>query len=378
MNKEYKEWADAHFEEHLALLKRLASIPAPSHDEDRRVEFLLAWLKENGISAYEDGAKNVVIPMCAEGEGGAALITAHTDVVFPDTDSLPVEELGGRLYAPGVGDDTANVAAILALLRYIKEKGLKAKTPVIFALNSCEEGLGNLKGIKQLMHDLGGRIKEHISFDCAFEEGMIVRAVGSERWRVTARTRGGHSFNDFGAESAIHRVAGLVTELYKQKTPDIPGAKTTYNAGVISGGTTINTIAAEAELLYEYRSDDREALSLMRESFERILNEARAPGVSFEAEQIGQRPCGGEVDPAAQSKLIARCKSAIEKATGHEPEMSSGSTDANIPLSLGVPAVTFGLYSGAGMHTRQEWLDIASLKTGLVIALDTVIDEYFE
>ena len=370
-----KDWIDRHFEEHLSLLKTLAAIPAPSHKEDERVRFLLGLFEKEGVAAYSDGAKNVIVPM---GEGGDACVyAAHTDVVFPDETPLPVREENGILYAPGVGDDTANAAAIVTVIRYIREHGLMPVRPVLFVFNSCEEGLGNLKGTRRLLADNGNRISEFVSFDCSFEEGMVTRAVGSERWRVTARTVGGHSYSAFGRPNAIHRMARFVDALYSQEVPKKEGSHTTYNAGLISGGTSINTIAPEAELYYEYRSDDRACLAEMRESFTRLLNEADTPEAAFSAELIGERPCGANVDAAAMERLTERCASAITGVLGGPCGRCAASTDANIPLSLGIPAATFGLFSGEGAHTRGEWLRIDSLKPGLEIALELILKEHF-
>ena len=371
-----KDWINKHFEEHLALLKGFAAIPAPSHQEDKRVEFLLEHLSEMGYEARPDEAKNVIVELGCAGKDGITCYLAHTDVVFPDTSPLPVREEGGRLYAPGVGDNSADVCAILTMLRCIKEKELSPKEPVMFVFNSCEEGLGNLKGIRQIMKDYAGRIKEVVAFDCSMDEGMIVRAVGSERWRVTCSTRGGHSFGAFGNPNAIHRTAELITKLYAQRTPHKDGCRTTYNAGVIDGGTSINTIAQRCELLYEYRSDDRSCLEIMRKQFMALLEEADCADAHFEAELIGERPCGGEVDEAAYRALLERCREAIIKATGLAPAMNAGSTDANVPLSLGVPAAAFGLLQGSGAHTREEWLEIDSLKVGLEIGFNTVLRHF--
>ncbi len=373
-----KEWIENRFEGHLELLERLAAVPAPSHREDKRAAFLLNELEKMGYAAYADGAKNVVVPLGEELPGKFTVYMAHTDVVFPDEDVLPVRREGGRLYAPGVGDDTANVTAILRILAYVREKGLKPKEPLLFVLNSCEEGLGNLKGVREIMRAFEGRVREVVSFDCSMDEGFVVRAVGSERWRVTAKTRGGHSWGAFGRPNAIHRMAELVAKLYKQEVPEIENARTTYNVGGISGGTSINTIAPECEILYEYRSDDRRGLEAMRESFMRLLAEADGAETRFEAELLGERPCGGSVDPEAQEGLKRRCMAAFTEVTGKKPPEFAASTDANIPLSLGIPAVTFGLYVGDGAHTREEWLDIESLKTGLLIGLKLVCGAHFE
>ena len=373
-----KDWINARFEEHLALLKTLAAIPAPSHREDRRADFILGLCGSMGFSrAYIDEAKNVIVPFFDEGDNDIAIYSAHTDVVFPDETPLPVREEAGRLYAPGVGDDTANAAAMLTMLRYIKEKEPVRTSPFAFVFNTCEEGLGNLKGIRQIMKDFGGRVKQLVSFDCSFEEGMVVRAVGSERWRVTASAQGGHSYMDFGRANAIERMASFIERLYAQRVPEKENCRATYNVGMISGGTSINTIAQSCEALYEYRSDDRECLSLLRAGFEKLLAEADTAEARFEAQLIGERPCGGEVDPERLSALFARCEAAIVNVTGERPKRFSASTDANIPLSLGVPAVTFGLFSGEGAHTRDEWLDIASLRTGLEIGLTLLLSENY-
>lgn len=373
-----KNWIDVHFEEHMGLLKELAAIPAPSHHEEKRAEYLLEKLHEAGYpEAYCDEAKNVVLPLGFDKGEKAVCFLAHIDVVFPDLTPLPVHEENGRLYAPGVGDNTADAAAMLTILRYVKEKGLKPVSPVLFVFNSCEEGLGNLAGIRQIMRDHEGRIKQVVSFDCYFSEGIMVKAVGSERWKVSASTRGGHSFNAFGSPNAIHRMAQLINRLYEQDIPEREGSRTTYNAGMVSGGTSINTIAQNAELYYEYRSDDRECLAVMRGQFKKLLDEADCADAHFEAELIGERPCGGEVDEKEYAALIEKSRRVITGVLGAEPKLSAGSTDANIPLSLGIPAVTFGLVEGEGAHTRGEWLDIGSLKKGLEIGLKTVL-EHFE
>ena len=370
-------WINAHFPEHLTLLKTLAAIPAPSHQEDQRVAFIKDYLEKAGArGVYVDEAKNVLLPMGCEGRDDITVYMAHTDVVFPDLTPLPVSETEGRLCAPGVGDDTANVVAILTIIRYILDKKLTPKVPVLFVLNSCEEGLGNLKGVRQLMKDYAGRIKEVISFDGTMAGGLVTRAVGSERWRVKATTIGGHSFGAFGNPNAIHRLALLIERLYRQDLPDWEDQKTTYNVGTISGGTTVNSIAQEAEMLYEYRSDDEKALSMMRQQFQLLLAEQTGAEVTFETELIGERPCGGKVDPSAQKQLWDRCGAALSAALGHPAPHRSSSTDANIPLSLGVPAVTFGLYNGDGEHTREEWLEIASLLPGLKLGFGLVLTHF--
>ncbi len=370
-----KRWIDEHFEEHKALLKRFAAIPAPSGNEDRRVSFLIEYLKELGYEPVSDEAKNVLVRI--GGAGRAACFMAHTDVVFPDTEPLPVFEDQDKLYAPGIGDNSADVCAMLTMLKYFREHRMEPKTPLLFVLDSCEEGLGNLKGVRRVMRDHGDGIESVVCFDCSLDEGLITRAVGSERYRVTCTTRGGHSFAAFGNPNAIHRTAELITKLYEQAIPEKPGTRTTFNAGVITGGTSINTIAQSCEMLYEYRSDDHECLEFMRKQFDKLLKDADCADARFETELIGERPCGKAVDEKALAALIGRCEDAIVSVTGEMPARNAGSTDANIPLSLGVPAVTFGLLTGAGAHTREEWLYTDSLRTGLEIGLKLLCDNWF-
>lgn len=372
-----QQWVDENFDAHLALLKTLAAIPAPSHHEEKRAGFIHNWLVATGANdAYIDEAKNVILPFDCDGRDGITVYLAHTDVVFPDLTPLPVRQEDNLLYAPGVGDDTANVAAILTCIKYIIQHGLKPKQPVLLVLNSCEEGLGNLKGVRQIVHDFAGRVKEMISFDCTMGEGMVCRAVGSERWKIKASTVGGHSFGDFGSPNAIHLMAGLINRLYSQKMPYWGDQKTTYNVGTVAGGTSVNTIAQDAEILYEYRSDDKKALDYMRRQFSVIMEEVKGPDARWELELLGERPCGGGVDAAAEERLLQRCEKAIEAITGEPVLRRSGSTDANIPFSLGIPAVTFGLYQGGGAHTREEWLDIDSLKPGLLLGLDLITSHF--
>lgn len=372
-----QQWVDENFDAHLALLKTLAAIPAPSHHEEKRAGFIHNWLVATGANdAYIDEAKNVILPFDCDGRDGITVYLAHTDVVFPDLTPLPVRQEGRMLYAPGVGDDTANAAAILTCAKYILQQGLRPREPVLLVLDSGEEGLGNLKGVRQIVHDFAGRIKEMISFDCTMGEGMVCRAVGSERWRIKASTVGGHSFGDFGSPNAIHLMAGLINRLYSQKMPYWGDQKTTYNVGTVAGGTSVNTIAQDAEILYEYRSDDKKALDYMRRQFSVIMEEVKGPDARWELELLGERPCGGGVDAAAEERLLQRCEKAIEAITGEPVLRRSGSTDANIPFSLGIPAVTFGLYQGGGAHTREEWLDIDSLKPGLLLGLDLITSHF--
>lgn len=372
--QELFKWCDEHFEEQLALLKVLAAIPAPSHQEEKRAAFIRNWLISQGAAeVITDPALNVVLPFGCEGRNDIRVYMAHTDVVFPDTDPLPVREEGGRLYAPGVGDDTANVSALMMCAKYILSHPGCLKEPVLLVFNSCEEGFGNLKGVRQIMTDYAGRVAELISFDLEYTS-MVRRAVGSERWLVRAETCGGHSWSAFGNPNAIACLSGLIRKLYQQPLPQIPDTKTSFNVGTIRGGTSVNTIAQSAEMTYEYRSNDHGCLAQMRKQFLSLVEESDSADARFSVEPLGERPCGNAVPEDAHSRLLSRCAAAVQRVTGKVPEYCSASTDANIPLSLGIPATTFGLYLGAKSHTREEYIEIDSLKPGLRIALLVILD----
>ena len=363
-------WCDAHFEEELALLKELAAIPAPSHHEEKRAEFIRNWLIRQGAeTVIIDKAQNVVLPLGCEGREDLRVFMAHTDVVFPDTTPLTVREEGGFLYAPGVGDDTANVCALMLCTKFLLSHPASRKNPLLIVFNSCEEGFGNLKGVRQIMTDYAGRVKELVSFDLGFD-AMVNRAVGSERWLVRAKTVGGHSYSAFGNPNAIANLSKLVCRLYEQEIPQIPHSKTTYNVGTIQGGTSVNTIAQNAEMTYEYRSDDHNCLQKMRNQFLSLVENRE--GITIEP--LGERPCGNAVPEKAQSALLDRCSRIVTEITGTAPKFCSASTDANIPLSLGIPATTFGTYLGAKSHTREEYVEIESLKPGLKVALSVILE----
>lgn len=368
-------WCESQFHEHLTLLKNLSAIPAPSHHEEKRAVFIRDWLMEHGASnVIIDAAKNVILPL-GDSEQPMLVAMAHTDVVFPDTDTLPVREENGQLFAPGVGDDTANVAALMLCCKYFLTHPKEIPEPMLIVFNSCEEGLGNLKGVRQIMSDYAGRIHTLVSFDCQ-SDSIINRAVGSERWKVQTITQGGHSFSDFGNPNAIAHLSNLISKLYNQSVPQKTDCITTYNVGLVSGGTSVNTIAQNAEMTYEYRSNDRECLSIMAAQFHNILNQCGESGVDFCVTSLGIRPCGIDIPEEAHNMLLARCQNAIQQIYGTVPSFCAASTDANIPLSLGIPAATFGLYRGGGAHTRQEYVQIESLTPGLKIAMTFFLNSH--
>lgn len=358
------------------LLVELCKIPAPSLHEENRATFCKNYLESCGAkNVHIDKALNVLYPLGFKEHEEIVIFMAHTDTVFPDTDPMPVEIRDNKIYAPGVGDDTANLAILLLMAKYVTLHNLSPNCGILFVANSGEEGLGNLKGCKQLLKDYGKRVREVISFDCTYNT-LCQKAVGSSRYKITVRTEGGHSFQDFGNRNAIYYLASLITDLYAIEVPKIGDSHTTYNVGMIEGGTSVNTIAEDAHILYEYRSDSHECLELMEEILNQILERHKAKGLDIEIENLGTRPCMQHTNIALQSALTKKCEALLTYYTGHKPKLVSASTDCNIPFSLGIPTVCFGLYQGAGAHTREEWVDIPSLTTGFHLAAALIL-QYF-
>ena len=366
-----REYARASHEEQVDLLRTLAQIPAPTGREGRRAAFVRDWLAAHGCEDTRvDEAGNVVCLLGPTG-GGGTVLSAHTDVVFDDTDELPLIEKDGRMCAPGVGDDTANLVNVMMVAAWLAAHQTELTRPVMVVANTCEEGLGNLAGTRALYDAHAADIERHVAFDLYLGK-CISSAVGSHRWRVRVRTQGGHSWADFGRPSAIHELCQLLCELCSPTDASAPG--TTFNVGMIEGGTTVNSIAASAEALYEYRSTSQASLAAMRNLLETTVAAHRRAGVGIELEPIGMRPGNGDVDAGALGRLEATCADCVRAVTGAKPDRSPASTDANIPLSLGIPAVCVGSVTGGLLHTRDEWVDVSSLEDGLAVALGIALE----
>ena len=360
----------------IALIRQLCAIPAPSHREERRAAFIRDWFTARDMHAQIDEAKNVQIPMGLDEHEDIVVVMAHTDTVFPDMEPMPMREEGGRLYCPGVGDDTTNLAAMMCLAEALHKRGLAPRCGVLFVANACEEGLGNLKGSKHIMKTFGPRVKAFLSLD-GDQTSVCAHAVGSSRYRITATTQGGHSFANFGRRNAIAVLAGLIDALYAQNVPRVGDSLTTYNVGVIDGGTSVNTIAQRAQMLYEYRSDSAACLERMEAQMREIIARKTPKDAQVSVELIGLRPCARDVREAEQAALVDRCCAALERYVGVKPAVCSGSTDCNIPLSMGVPSACFGVYRGEGEHTREEWVALDSICAGMQAAASVLL-HWFE
>lgn len=378
LNEKIIKYLEESFEETLQLLEALCKIPAPSNHEEKRAAFCKNWLEQNGAEGvFIDKACNVVYPLNCEGKEDIVVFMAHTDTVFPD---LTVPMLYTRdekyIYSPGVGDDTVCVVMMLMIIKYIVKNHLKPNCGILFVANAGEEGLGNLKGVKQIMSDYQGRISHVYTLDERYHE-LICKCVGSHRYKISIETEGGHSFSDFGNLNAICVAAELIQKLNTCQVPHIGDSHTTYNVGVIEGGTSVNSIAQNAFFLYEYRSDSHDCMEIMKAFFEKeIENMQKNCDAKICVETIGIRPCGHDVDQEILEKLIQRAVAICQKHSGLPCKRTSGSTDANIPMSMGIPAICVGTYQGGGVHTREEYLDIDSIPVGLKIVAELIL-EYF-
>ncbi len=287
------------------------------------------------------------------------MLAAHTDTVFPEGTDLTVKRDGEKYICPGINDDTRSVIELFTVARAFIETGLRPQGDLIFCANVGEEGLGDLKGVKYIFshpHNLDA----FVSIDNPVPGGIVFTGTGSVRFKISFKGRGGHSFADFGLPNPIHAMGRAISKLADIQVPKMP--KTTFNVGIVSGGTSVNTIAESASILVDFRSDSPEELAQlvaqMKTFVEQAIQEENARWESSdlvyaEYEKIGDRPAG------VQSPDSPIVKAAWEAAllVGIEPELrDETSTDANIPISLGIPAITIGRGGKeGGVHTVSEW-----------------------
>lgn len=354
------------------LLCTLSKIPAPSNDEGLRAEFIKLWLENIGASGvYIDDALNVIYSV-GDKDAPTCIFMAHSDVVFPDKTELPLEVRDGRIYCPGVGDDTAHIVSMLMVIKDIVKNNLRPKGKrILFVINSGEEGLGNLKGCRRIMEDFGKNTAEFVTFDGALPH-LHRDPVGSKRFNVEVKTRGGHSYQDFGGKNAIACLSQLICEYYKTEVP--ADSKTTYNVGTVTGGTSVNTIAQSASALFEYRSDKKSGLDYMQSRFDAIIEKYKDE-FDITVTVVGDRPCANGVDRTAHDILCDRAASAVRSVCG-DAQFIPGSTDCNIPASMGIPAVCVPCVVTFGAHTRGEYVEIDSIDGGIEIARKLIMHHF--
>ena len=431
-------------QEHL----EMCQIPAPSYEEGEKAEYVRKKMVDAGLSeVHVDEVGNVLGTWKGTGNGPRIMVAGHTDTVFPRETDLTLKKEGERYSCPGIGDDTRAVAELLSLARALNATGIRGEGDIIFCANVCEEGLGDLRGIKHVFKDMSkttvskkaeamenvqasgkteamenvqisgkteaiksrtfaNELKNHydgfVSIDDKNTSGIIHQAVGSERYLVTFHGTGGHSFTGFGIPNPIHAMGRAIAKISDFQTPKNP--KTTFSVGVINGGTSVNVIAAECSMLVDMRSVDAGELAKLSAKFhqavedavqeekarwgyralspmdaaifddKKTLNEGTYDGatgvqsvneanrlleednrITVTFEQKGKRPAGTQ-DRSCQ---IVQAANAANQALGMETlYIGAASTDANIPISLGIPAITVGWGGkGGGEHTIHEWYE---------------------
>lgn len=365
-----ENYVSEHTKEAEELLMELGKIPAPSHQEDKRAAFIQKWLMDQGATDVTiDSAKNVVCKIQCENQETLAAFMAHTDIVFPDMDTLPMTLNGRILAAPGIGDDTSNLVNLLMAAKYLLTAGPKLNMGFLIVANACEEGLGNLDGCKEIIKTYGDKIKVFYSFDGYMSQCTSI-AVGSYRYKITVKTAGGHSWLNFGDPNAIQILSSLIEKLYQIQVPT--EAQTTYNVGYIEGGTTVNTVAQEAHMLFEFRSISQKCLEEMDAKLKEILA-AFQGDYQIITELLGVRPGNGDIDKEALSAYTAQSAAIIQEFYEGELDFAPYSTDANIPLSRGIMANTIGTIVGAKAHTREEWVDLDTLPAGMKIVMGIML-----
>lgn len=352
----------------LDLALQIQQIPAPTFNEVRRAEFVLARFQAEGLADVQtDLAGNVLARLSGRGSGLPLIISAHLDTVFPlETDLTSSRSGGDRVTAPGIGDNSLGVAALFGILWQLRELKKDLSSDVWLAANVCEEGLGDLRGMRAVVERFGGDVKGYLVLEGMAFGHVYNRGTGVRRYKITAHTAGGHSWSDYGKPSAIHELSGLVTRLAEIKLPASP--RTTLNVGRITGGTSINTIAPEAQLELDLRSEDESILQGLVHHVDELLAGMKKSGVEWEMQAIGNRP-GGFI--SADHPLIQTAISSLTQL-GVEPALTLGSTDANIPFSKGYPAVVLGVTTGGGAHTSKEFIDIPPIEKGLTHLVDMV------
>ena len=341
----------------------LCQVAAPPFKEQARAE---AFRREMVAIGYDnariDGVSNVVAEVQGSSKGPTVMLAGHLDTVFPEGTNVQVTRDGNRLKGPGIADDCRGLAVVLATARAVKQSGLHFAGRVIFVANVGEEGAGNLRGTKHLVGtSYKGQVDYFISVDGA-GESVTSRAVGSNRYNVHFEGPGGHSYGAFGMPNPIHAMGRAIASIADIQVPKSP--KTTFNVGVISGGTSVNSIAMEGVMDVDMRSESAAELTrvdgLIRKAIDDavVAEKARWPASSKELsvriDTIGIRPTGAQADSAP----IVRAALSTARQLGLQPTLGASSTDANYPISIGVPAVTIdGGGLGGGAHSLSEWYE---------------------
>lgn len=347
-------------EQVLDMAVAIQQIPAPTFAEGDRAEFVRLRFISEGLARVErDSTGNVY--GCLPGEGAAlpVVVTAHLDTVFSAKTDLSISRSDEKISGAGIGDNSLGVAGLFGLLWALRQRQGALPGDVWLVANVGEEGLGDLCGMRAVVDRFGADVSAYIVLEGLALGHIYNRGLAVRRYKISVQTTGGHSWVDYGRPSAIHELAALITRLTALPIASHP--RTTLNVGVIGGGTTVNSIAAQAHLELDLRSEEIGELELLSLKVEDLVASAARPGVAMAAEVIGSRP-SGELPP---NNRLVRLASHSLRAQELQPLLHIGSTDANIPLSRGFPAVCIGLTTGSGAHTTEEYIHTGPVGRGL-------------
>lgn len=348
-------------------VREIAEIPSPTYEESRRTEYLMSALPRAGLKNVHSLEGGSVLAYTRERDMPVELLlAAHIDTVFPVDTDVRTHTDGGLLRGPGTGDNAANVAAILTLAEIFKETGVGPDGNVVFCGTVREEGLGNLGGMAEVLEEIGERTPLAIAVDGMYP-AITYRSQAIRRYAVTLRGPGGHAWNHFGTPSAIHEMGRIISDLASLEVPDDP--RTTFNVGKIQGGRSVNAIAQECSIEVDLRSLEEGTVADLVKRFLDIVARTPPDGIRADTELIGTRP-GAVID--VEHDLVKTAEAA-GRHVGIETVLNAASTDAALPLSRGIPAISFGTYTGSGTHSLDEYVEVDSLTTGLKWLAITVL-----
>jgi len=351
----------------VAEIVRLTEIPAPPFKEAARAKVFAEMLRQSGLADTTiDAEGNVIGVRKGTGAGPLIAIAAHLDTVFPEGTDVKVKRDGTRLMAPGIGDDTRGLAVLLAMVRAMNEARIATASDILFIGDVGEEGQGDLRGMKYLFQKgpYRDRIKMFISIDGAGGGDDITHgAVGSKRYRVTFKGPGGHSYGAFGIVSPAFALGNAIRRFSALTVPTTP--KTTFSVGVLGGGTSVNSIPFESWMEIDMRSESAVELAKLDKTFLALLQQAAdeenatrstAQGpITVDPKLIGDRPSG----QTSHDSPIVQTAASVVQAVGMKPRFSFSSTDSNIPISIGIPAITVDSGGRGGRaHALDEWIDV--------------------
>lgn len=373
------DWLDHNLDWTTAQQIRLTEIPAPSFQEEKRAQAVKEILSAEGLSVYTDKIGNVIGELRGAEDKEVVLLSAHLDTVFPEGTEINVRREGDRLVAPGISDNGTGLAGLLAVARALHVAKIKPQRTILFAANVGEEGEGNLRGMRALVDAYGPKLRAVIVLDGSGIDHVTTKALASRRVEVVITGPGGHSWSDFGMPNPINALVRGSVRFINTKVPAAP--RTTFNLGQVEGGTSVNSIPFGAKLKVDLRSENEDEIVRM----ENALRECMAAGVKDEMDNsrdrsrgklewklnlIGSRPGG---DLPADSGLLAALHAA-DDVIGNKSRNERSSTDANIPLSMGIEAISIGAGgNGGGAHSLQEWYEPTDRELGLKRVLLTLL-----